>query len=153
MDNNAKLQVEAINSGTVIDHIPARKGFTLLALFHLTETDKPITVGLNLPSAQLKRKDIIKIENTRLSTEQINKMALYAPLATVNLIENYSVVKKIKPQLPAEIRGVLICPNSNCISRTESVTSHFYLRRRSEEILLRCQYCEKEFALQNVIDI
>lgn len=153
MDNYAKLHVEAINCGTVIDHIPARKGFTLLALFHLTETDKPITIGLNLHSAQFKRKDIIKIEDTRLSTDQINQMALYAPLATVNVIENYHVVQKIKPQLPSQIRGVLVCPNSNCISRTEVVRSFFYIRSRGLDVLLRCQYCEKEFAKHNVIDV
>lgn len=153
MNNSAKLQVEAINCGTVIDHIPARKGFILLALFHLTETDQPITIGLNLPSAQLQRKDIIKIEDTRLKTEQINQMALYAPLATVNLIENYQVAKKIKPQLPAQIRGVLVCPNSHCISRTESVQSYFYIRCRELDVLLRCKYCEKEFAQQSVLDV
>lgn len=153
MVNSAKLQVEAINCGTVIDHIPAHKGFTILALFHLTETDKPITIGLNLPSAQLQSKDIIKIEDTRLNTEQINQLALYAPLATVNLIENYHVVQKIKPQLPEQIRGILVCPNSHCISRTESVQSYFYIRSRALDVLLRCHYCEKEFAKQNVLDV
>ena len=63
MTHDNKLQVEAIKRGTVIDHIPAQVGFKLLSLFRLTETDQRITIGLNLPSGELGRKDLIKIEN------------------------------------------------------------------------------------------
>ena len=66
MTHDNKLQVEAIKRGTVIDHIPAQVGFKLLSLFRLTETDQRITIGLNLPSGELGRKDLIKIENTFL---------------------------------------------------------------------------------------
>lgn len=64
MTHDNKLQVEAIKRGTVIDHIPAQVGFKLLTLFKLTETDQRITIGLNLPSGEMGRKDLIKIENT-----------------------------------------------------------------------------------------
>lgn len=62
MTHDNKLQVEAIKCGTVIDHIPAQVGFKLLSLFKLTETDQRITIGLNLPSGEMGRKDLIKIE-------------------------------------------------------------------------------------------
>lgn len=68
MTHDNKLQVEAIKRGTVIDHIPAQVGFKLLTLFKLTETDQRITIGLNLPSGEMGRKDLIKIENTFLKT-------------------------------------------------------------------------------------
>ena len=61
MTHDNKLQVEAIKRGTVIDHIPAQVGFKLLTLFKLTETDQRITIGLNLPSGEMGRKDLIKI--------------------------------------------------------------------------------------------
>lgn len=94
MTHDNKLQVEAIKRGTVIDHIPAQVGFKLLTLFKLTETDQRITIGLNLPSGEMGRKDLIKIENTFLTDEQVNQLSLYAPDATVNRIDDYDVVGK-----------------------------------------------------------
>lgn len=110
MTHDNKLQVEAIKRGTVIDHIPAQIGFKLLSLFKLTETDQRITIGLNLPSGEMGRKDLIKIENTFLSEDQVDQLALYAPQATVNRIDNYEVVGKSRPSLPERIDNVLVCP-------------------------------------------
>lgn len=146
MSHDNKLQVEAIKRGTVIDHIPAQVGFKLLSLFRLTETDQRITIGLNLPSGEMGRKDLIKIENTFLTEDQINQLAVYAPLATVNRIDEYEVVAKIAPTLPETIERVLTCPNGNCISRSEPVLSSFAVKQRPDEIHLKCKYCEKEFA-------
>ena len=146
MTHDNKLQVEAIKRGTVIDHIPAQVGFKLLTLFQLTETDQRITIGLNLPSKEQGRKDLIKIENTFLTDEQVNQLALYAPHATVNRIDEYEVVGKSKPNLPSRIDKVLVCPNTNCISRSEPVHSSFAVKKRDENISLKCKYCEKEFS-------
>lgn len=146
MTHDNKLQVEAIKRGTVIDHIPAQVGFKLLSLFRLTETDQRITIGLNLPSGEMGRKDLIKIENTFLTEDQINQLAVYAPHATVNRIDDYEVVAKIAPALPDRIERVLTCPNGNCISRSEPVFSSFTVKKRDEEVLLTCKYCEKAFA-------
>lgn len=151
MTHDNKLQVEAIKCGTVIDHIPAQVGFKLLSLFKLTETDQRITIGLNLPSNELGRKDIIKIENTFLTEQQVNQLAVYAPKATVNRIDDYEVVKKLTPSLPDSIDGVLHCPNSNCISRSEPVASSFSVKQRQSEVHLQCKYCEKEFEHQVVM--
>ncbi|KQN64411.1 aspartate carbamoyltransferase regulatory subunit [Erwinia sp. E602] len=146
MTQDNKLQVEAIKRGTVIDHIPAQVGFKLLSLFRLTETDQRITIGLNLPSGELGRKDLIKIENTFLTDDQINQLAFYAPHATVNRIDEYDVVAKLSPVLPERIERVLTCPNGNCISRSEPVFSSFTVKQRADDLHLKCKYCEKEFA-------
>lgn len=146
MTQDSKLQVEAIKCGTVIDHIPAQIGFKLLTLFKLTKTDQRITIGLNLPSHQQGRKDLIKIENTFLTDDQVNQLALYAPQATVNRIDQYEVVGKSHPSLPEYIENVLRCPNSNCISHNEPVSSYFSVHKRAGKICLKCKYCEKEFA-------
>lgn len=146
MTHDNKLQVEAIKCGTVIDHIPAQIGFKLLTLFRLTETDQRITIGLNLPSGAMERKDLIKIENTFLTDDQVNQLALYAPDATVNHIDNYEVVGKSRPTLPERIEGVLICPNSNCISHAEPVASSFSVKKREQGIVLKCRFCEKAFS-------
>ncbi|MGT5400274.1 aspartate carbamoyltransferase regulatory subunit [Escherichia coli] len=150
MTHDNKLQVEAIKRGTVIDHIPAQIGFKLLSLFKLTETDQRITIGLNLPSGEMGRKDLIKIENTFLSEDQVDQLALYAPQATVNRIDNYEVVGKSRPSLPERVDNVLVCPNSNCISHAEPVSSSFAVRKRANDIALKCKYCEKEFS-HNVV--
>ncbi|MDC9606333.1 aspartate carbamoyltransferase regulatory subunit [Xenorhabdus griffiniae] len=152
MTQDHQLQVEAIKCGTVIDHIPAHVGFKLLSLFKLTETDQRITIGLNLPSNHLGKKDLIKIENTFLTEQQANQLAMYAPNATINNIENYVVVKKMPINLPDQIDSVLVCPNSNCISHNEPVDSSFYVMSEKDDVVLRCKYCEKEFDRQAVID-
>lgn len=154
MGKNAhQLQVEAIHCGTVIDHIPAHTGCKLLSLFRLTATKARITIGLNLPSSALGSKDLIKIESTFLSTDQINQLAIFAPQATVNRIENYSVVAKLTPMLPAYIERVLCCPNSHCISRYEPVTSHFKIKKLADHrALLTCRFCEKTFAHYAVLE-
>ncbi|MDU7198584.1 MAG: aspartate carbamoyltransferase regulatory subunit, partial [Enterobacteriaceae bacterium] len=92
------------------------------------------------------RKDLIKIENTFLTDEQVNQLALYAPQATVNRIDNYEVVSKSHPNLPDRIDSVLVCPNSNCISHAEPVASSFAVKKRPHDIALKCKYCEKEFS-------
>lgn len=153
MPHDNKLQVEAINCGTVIDHIPARIGFKLLSLFKLTDTDQRITIGLNLPSNALGRKDLIKIENTFLTEQQANQLAMYAPNATVNQIENYDVVRKLTLSRPDKIDGVLVCPNSNCISHREPVRSSFFVKDIDGDVLLKCKYCEKEFEHQAVMQL
>ncbi|MGL5285192.1 aspartate carbamoyltransferase regulatory subunit [Aeromonas sp. RU39B] len=140
-----KMQVEAICNGSVIDHIPAGQGIKILKLFQLVETSERITVGFNLKSGQLGKKDLIKIENTRLTEEQANQLALFAPKATVNIIEEFEVVKKHQLELPAFIEGVFECPNSNCISHSEPVPTHFKVREVKGEVRMKCKYCEKSF--------
>ncbi|UVK76745.1 MAG: aspartate carbamoyltransferase, PyrI subunit [Sodalis sp. Fle] len=151
MAQDNKLQVEAICRGTVIDHIPAHVGIKLLSLFKLTATDERITIGLNLPSNQQGKKDLIKIENVFLTEEQANQLAIYAPHATVNRVYNYDVVRKLTLTLPEHIDGILICPNSNCISRSEPVASRFSVNTSGQHAHLKCKYCEKEFEHRAVI--
>ena len=137
MSEKKQLQVEAICNGSVIDHIPAGQGIKILKLFHLLDTRQRITVGLNLPSAALGSKDLIKVENTQLTADQANQLALFAPQATVNIIEDFKVVTKHQLELPGEIVGVFACPNSNCISHREPVRSRFGVRSTQGEVRLK----------------
>ena len=47
---NSKLSVEAIEQGTVIDHIPAGKGLAILRQFKLLHYGSAVTVGLICPA-------------------------------------------------------------------------------------------------------
>lgn len=139
-----KLQVEAIEHGSVIDHIPAHQGIKILKFFKFTQTNEKVTVGLNLSTKSGETKDLIKIENTFFNDQQANQLALFAPNATINQIKDFKVVKKFSVQLPSSFVGVLTCPNSNCISHNEPVKSRFYVQQNST-LKLKCHYCEKSF--------
>lgn len=139
-----KLQVEAIEHGSVIDHIPAQQGVKILKFFKFTQTKEKITIGLNLSTYSGKSKDLIKIENTFFNDQQANQLALFAPNATINQIKDFKVVNKFKVQLPSSFIGVLACPNSNCISHNEPVKSVFYVKQKNT-LKLKCHYCEKSF--------
>lgn len=152
MAKEKQLQVEAIKNGTVIDHIPAKMGIKVLKLFSMDKSNQRVTVGLNLPSSALGHKDLLKIENVFISEEQANKLALYAPHATVNQIEDYRVVKKLALELPREVNNVFACPNSNCITHNEPVESSFAVIEKKDEFRLKCKYCEKVFSREVVTE-
>lgn len=152
MVNKAHLQVEAIKNGSVIDHIPAHVGIKVLKLFRMHKSEQRITMGLNLPSSALGAKDLIKIENVYITEDQANQLALYAPNATVNQIEDYEVTKKLALDFPDKIEAVFSCPNTNCISHGEPVDSSFSVIKKVDDIQLKCKYCEKVFSREIVTE-
>lgn len=139
------LSVAAIEKGTVIDHIPAGQALRILRLLKLMSSKYKITLGLNLPSKSLSRKDLIKIENKILTDIEANDVIIFAPQATINLIEAFEVTQKIKTHFPEIISQVFVCPNPTCITHTEPVISSFHTEERSKMVKLTCHYCEKQF--------
>jgi aspartate carbamoyltransferase regulatory subunit len=98
---------------------------------------------MNVPSKKLgsKAKDIVKIEDRELNSDEVDKIALIAPNATINIIRNYEVVQKSSVELHDKIENIVKCPNLNCISNTnEPVTSKFAV---IHPLTLRCLYCER----------
>ncbi|NLS13581.1 aspartate carbamoyltransferase regulatory subunit [Vibrio sp. SM6] len=152
MMKQTQLQVEAIKNGTVIDHVPAHIGIKVLKLFEMHNADQRVTIGLNLPSSAMGSKDLLKFENVFISEAQASKLALYAPQATVNQIENYQVVKKLALELPEQISDVFACPNSNCITHNEPVASSFKVIQKGHDVRLKCKYCEKVYAREIVTE-
>ncbi len=150
--NEKQLSVEAIENGTVIDHIPAGLGLAILRQFKLLHHGSAVTVGFNLPSKRAGSKDIIKIKEVVFTQADANRLALFAPDATVNLIENFQVVAKLPLTLPETIGEVFVCPNRNCASHGEPVKSRFYVRRTTGQVKLKCHYCEKTFPREIVTE-
>lgn len=142
---NKTLSVSAIQNGTVIDHINAGQAIRIIHLLELIKNKHRVTIGLNLPSKQLKYKDIIKIEDRMLNNEEANEITVFAPEATINIIENFEVAKKITTSLPPHITGVFACPNPSCITRTEPVETFFTIETQGKQVHLTCKYCEKIF--------
>ena len=149
---NQKMSVEAIKDGTVIDHIPAGQGLAILRQFKLLHYGSAVTVGFNLPSKSAGTKDIIKIANVHLDDAAANRLALFAPNATVNVIADFAVVAKKALTLPDTISEVFRCPNPQCASHGEPVASRFYVREKHGSTRLKCHYCEKTYARETVAE-
>jgi aspartate carbamoyltransferase regulatory subunit len=137
-----ELVVSAIKDGTVIDHIPAKDLFNVIRILQLEKCDNQITFGTNMASGKLGRKAIIKIENKFFKQEDINKIALVAQDANLNIIQDYKVVKKQKVELPDVIEGIVKCFNPKCITNHENIRTKFTVISK-KEVALKCQYCEK----------
>ena len=151
--NTQQRSVEAICDGTVIDHIPAGLGLVILRQFGLNDLGERVTVGFNLSSKNMGHKDIIKVENVRFDAEQANRLALFAPNATVNVIADYKVVDKLSLNLPEHVKGLFRCPNDNCASHKEPVISSFKVKTANGETKLRCHYREKTYPRLAVTEI
>jgi aspartate carbamoyltransferase regulatory subunit len=139
------LPVAAIKNGTVIDHIAAGQAQNIIQILDLTSHKKIVTVGINLLSKAMGRKDLIKIEDKEISQAEADRFAFLAPLATINIIRNYKVIKKFKVTMPLVVDQIIICPNPMCISNREVMTSAFKIIAKGKTIKLQCKYCEKIF--------
>lgn len=139
------LSVSAIQNGTVIDHINAGQALRIVHLLGLLDKKYKVTIGLNLPSKGMKYKDIIKIENHIISNDEANDIIVFAPEATINIIQNFEVEKKITTTLPPDISDVFDCPNPICITHNEPVETFFYIETQGKHVNLVCKYCEKTF--------
>ena len=144
MKNNvAELQVAALQNGTVIDHIPTDKLFTIVSLLGLKNSDLNITIGNNLPSKKLGKKGIIKVADRFFTDEEISRLSVVAPNVKLNIISDYEVVEKKQFIMPDEIRGIVKCNNPKCITNNEPMATIFHVIDK-EQGTLKCHYCEKE---------
>ena len=135
------IEVSALRQGTVVDHLRRGTGLKVLNVLGLL-TEGAVAIGLNLDSKRLGQKDLIKIENRELTQEELNKIAILSPEATLSIIREFKVVSKFQPELTAEMEGVVHCQNPSCISNNEQIRSRFQVLER-EPLRLRCYYCER----------
>ena len=141
--NKEELQVAALQNGTVIDHIPTDKLFTIVSLLGLKNSDLNITIGNNLPSKKLGKKGIIKVADRFFTDEEISRLSVVAPNVQLNIINNYEVVEKKQVIMPDVIKGLVKCGNPKCITNYEPMTTIFHVICK-ENGILKCHYCEKE---------
>lgn len=137
-----QLIVNAIKNGTVIDHIPAKNLFKVISILGLQNYDNQITFGTNLESKKLGSKAIIKIADRYFLDDEINKIALVAPQAKLNIIRDYEVIEKRVVEVPDSIQGIVKCVNPKCITNNEEVKTKFQVISKNE-VSLKCHYCEK----------
>ncbi|MGZ7210504.1 MAG: aspartate carbamoyltransferase regulatory subunit [Methanobacterium sp.] len=138
-----ELKVKPIRNGTVIDHITANKALSVLRILDLPNEKRTVTIAMNVLSSEMGSKDIVKIESRELEPREVDKIALIAPSATINIVRDYLIAEKSKVHLLDEINGILECPNPNCITSTdEPVETKFYVISK-KPVSLRCYYCER----------
>lgn len=137
-----KLKVSAIKAGTVIDHIPAQNLFNVITILGLNKIENQITFGTNLESDKLGTKAIIKVSGKFFLDDEINKIALIAPHAKLNIINDYKVTEKRVVEIPNEIQGIVKCFNPKCITNHEAIITKFTVISK-EPTALKCHYCEK----------
>jgi len=147
-----QLSVSAIKEGTVIDHVPASVLFKVVSILNLEKLDTMITIGNSLESGKLGKKGIIKLSKVFFEDNDINKIALVAPSAKLNIIRNYEVVEKRVVAIPDEITGIAKCVNPKCITNNEKVITRFDVISKSD-VKLKCHYCEKITNQNNIVII
>jgi len=134
------LTISKIKDGTVIDHIPAGKALEVLKILGIKSGSRErVSMAMNVESKKMGRKDIVKVEGKYIGEEELNRISLIAPNATINIIKDYEILRKFKVKMPKFVEGILRCPNNNCISNDsrEPVTPKFEI----VDGVARCIYC------------
>jgi len=145
-----ELKVSAIKEGTVIDHIPTDRTFAVVDILDLEHHDNIVSIATNLPSKTLGKKGIVKVGGKFLTKDEVSKIALVAPKATVNIIKNYGVKQKIKVNVPKFIEKIIKCSNPNCVTNMEKdVTTKFYVLDK-DPIKIKCYYCERSISSKDL---
>ncbi len=148
MEERKELKVNAIENGTVIDHIPTQSVFQVIHMLSLNECKNQILFGTNLESKKYGKKGLIKVNNRYFDHDTVNKIALVAPTATLIEIKNYKVIGKKNIVIPDQVSKFVKCVNPNCITNHEDVITKFAVIDK-KDVKLQCQYCEKTTAKDN----
>lgn len=136
------MQVEAIEHGTVIDHIPSAVTLRVAELISLPGDQ--VFIGVNLRSGKVGTKGVVKIADQELGPEILSRLALLAPRATQVLIRNFKVVGKHPIPVPDRFRGIATCPNPNCVTNHERWPTDFEVLGE-RPLHVRCYHCERDF--------
>ena len=134
----AILNIDSIENGYVIDHIPAGKGMQIYNVLSLDKLNCQVAIITNAKSQKNDVKDIIKINE--LVELDLDIIAYIAPEATVNVIKDSKRIDKKLLSLPKEIKNIVKCPNPRCISNNEDIDHIFKLT--DDKGTYRCLYCE-----------
>ncbi len=142
MDKKKTLHVTAIKDGTVIDHIPAEHLFKVIRVLGLESISTPMAFGTNMDSKKLDKKGLIKLWNVFLEETDINRIALIAETAVINVIRDYKVVEKKAVTVPNKLYGMAKCVNPKCVTNHENMQTKFTVVNTGE-VSLKCDYCDK----------
>ena len=146
------LLVSKINNGTVIDHILPGKSFKVLSILNIdNRISYTVTIAVHVLSKKGGYKDIVKIEDRFLQRDELDRISMVAPGATISIIKNYEIVEKFTVRIPDEIVGIVNCPNQNCISNSKEPIKSRFIVKSQKPILIQCFYCQRPLADYEII--
>ena len=134
------MNIDSIQNGVVIDHIPAGKAMALYQHLNLEQADCSVAILKNVPSQRLGRKDIIKIDDGMDIDWDV--LGYIAPDCTVNVIRDGVISEKRHLALPEKLVNVIRCRNPRCITTIEQELPHIFKLTGGKKRVYRCIYCE-----------
>ncbi|QAT42497.1 aspartate carbamoyltransferase regulatory subunit [Aminipila luticellarii] len=135
------MLVNSIEKGIVIDHITAGLGAKILEYLDIDLNTNTVAFIMNACSKKHGKKDIVKIQN--VTDVNLDVLGLIEPNATVNVIENGEIVKKITLQVPETVTNVIKCKNPRCVTSVETNAPHIFHLIDAENREYRCEYCDE----------
>ena len=90
MSNQTKkeMAVAALRNGIVIDHIPSNSLFKVVNILGIENMTNNVTIGNNFDSGSMGKKGFIKIADVEVPEETLNRIAVIAPQAVINIIRD-----------------------------------------------------------------
>jgi aspartate carbamoyltransferase regulatory subunit len=149
MNKRKELVVSALKNGTVIDHIPEGNVLNVVRILNLENFEDQIYLGANLDSKKYGKKGLIKVSNKYFKSNEINKIALVAPTATLIEIKDFQITSKKQVSVPNKVDGFVKCINPNCVTNVEGIGTKFQVVDK-KDVKLKCYYCEKVTAEKNI---
>jgi aspartate carbamoyltransferase regulatory subunit len=134
------LVIQSIEKGIVIDHITAGMGAKILNYLDIDTSKHTVAFLMNAESGKHGRKDVIKIKD--VVDIDLTNLGLIDPLATVNIIQDHKVVKKIKLELPETVTNIIHCKNPRCVTSVESYAPQIFHLIDRDNREYRCEYCD-----------
>ena len=147
-------RVTAIKNGTVIDHIPSGHALQVIRMLRIdVASATPVSLVMNVPSDKLGRKDVLKVEDRELNQEELDRLALIAPEASIAIIRNYAVAEKLMVELADDLENIASCSFTNSITMNDREPLPQRLIVVSKDpIEVRCYYCGKGQEMEDLID-
>ena len=134
------MNIDAIQNGIVIDHIPAGSGMKLFQMLRLDELECSVAIIKNAHSNKDGKKDIIKVDaEIPLNFDLIGYLA---PHAKINIIRDGKLLEKRAATLPKTLTNVIKCMNPRCITNSEQELDQVFRLTDPEKRIYRCIYCE-----------
>ncbi|MBR0598782.1 aspartate carbamoyltransferase regulatory subunit [Sinanaerobacter chloroacetimidivorans] len=132
--------INSIEKGIVIDHITAGLGVKILEFLDIDTTKNTVAFIMNATSSKYGRKDVIKIEN--VVDINLAALGLIDPKATVNIIEDHLISKKINLKLPEMVTNIVKCKNPRCVTSVEVNAPHIFHLIDKKNREYKCDYCD-----------
>ena len=103
------MNIDGVNTGVVLDHIQAGKGWEIYNLLGLDKVDCTVAIIQRVDSTKYGKKDIIKVDGD--VDLDLDILGYFDTKMTVNIVKDRKLIDKVKLKLPETLTGVIECKN------------------------------------------